>query len=191
MDSLASLTKSRAPDTSSHRVRGFQQIVAEIAVAGFNHSGMLRFKFLDQCQTRPANLNGGLRIKPVNVAVSAMMPAELPMPGMEVRVLGMIPNCCLFLSKTLTRLFQGPDRQWRQTWPDSRCHLPFWADDRSPWQLDPLWRWQDLQIFHVLSLLTKAVSSSRSEFARSSTVSKRSMRAIVVELESSNVLTLG
>ena len=30
---------------SSHRVGGFQQIVAEIAVAGFNHSGMLRFKF--------------------------------------------------------------------------------------------------------------------------------------------------
>ena len=29
---------------SSHRVGGFQQIVAEIAVAGFNHSGMLRLK---------------------------------------------------------------------------------------------------------------------------------------------------
>ncbi len=43
---------------SSHRVGGFQQIVAEIAVAGFNHSGMLRFKFtgLILCQTRPANL---------------------------------------------------------------------------------------------------------------------------------------
>ena len=30
---------------SSHRVGGFQQVVAEIAVAGFNHPGVLRFKF--------------------------------------------------------------------------------------------------------------------------------------------------
>ena len=30
---------------SSHRVGGFQQVVTEIAVAGFNHPGVLRFKF--------------------------------------------------------------------------------------------------------------------------------------------------
>ena len=30
--------------TSSHGVGGFQQIIAEIAVAGLNHLGMLRFK---------------------------------------------------------------------------------------------------------------------------------------------------
>ena len=56
---------------SSHRVRGFQQIVAEIAVAGFNHSGMLRFKFtgLIFVPDKAGKLgNGGLRIKPVNVA---------------------------------------------------------------------------------------------------------------------------
>ena len=30
---------------SSHRVGGFQQVVAEIAVAGFNHLGVFGFKF--------------------------------------------------------------------------------------------------------------------------------------------------
>ena len=30
---------------SSHRVGGFQQVVTEIAVAGFNHLGMFGFKF--------------------------------------------------------------------------------------------------------------------------------------------------
>ena len=29
---------------SSHRVGGFQQIVAEIVVAGFNHSGVFSFE---------------------------------------------------------------------------------------------------------------------------------------------------
>ena len=31
---------------SSHGVGGFQQVVAEIAVAGFNHSGVFGFKFV-------------------------------------------------------------------------------------------------------------------------------------------------
>ena len=30
---------------SSHRVGGFQQVITEVAVAGFNHPGMLRLKF--------------------------------------------------------------------------------------------------------------------------------------------------
>ena len=29
---------------SSHGVGGFQQVIAEVTVAGFNHSGVLRFK---------------------------------------------------------------------------------------------------------------------------------------------------
>ena len=56
---------------SSHRVGGFQQVVAEIAVAGFNHSGVLRFKFtgLVAVPDKAGKLGDrGLRIKAVDIA---------------------------------------------------------------------------------------------------------------------------
>ena len=56
---------------SSHRVGGFQQVVAEIAVAGFDHSGVFGLEV-----ARPVLVpdktgifgDRGLRIKTVNIA---------------------------------------------------------------------------------------------------------------------------
>ena len=56
---------------SSHRVGSFQQIVAEIAVAGFNHPGVLRFKFtgLVLCPDKASKLGDrGLGIETVDIA---------------------------------------------------------------------------------------------------------------------------
>ena len=56
---------------SSHRVGGFQQVIAEVAVAGFNHPGVFGFKFtgLVLCPDKAGKLsNGGLRIKAVDIA---------------------------------------------------------------------------------------------------------------------------
>ena len=55
---------------SSHRVGSFQQVVAEIAVAGFNHSGVLRFKFtgLVLCPDKAGKLGDrGLGIETVDI----------------------------------------------------------------------------------------------------------------------------
>ena len=55
---------------SSHRVGGFQQVVAEIAVAGFNHPGMLCLKVtglvLSPDKTGILG-NGGLRVKTADI----------------------------------------------------------------------------------------------------------------------------
>ena len=56
---------------SSHRVGGFQQVVTEIAVAGFNHSGVLRLEFtgLVFVSDEAGKLGDrGLRIKAVDIA---------------------------------------------------------------------------------------------------------------------------
>ena len=56
---------------SSHGVGGFQQVVAEIAVAGFNHLGMFGFKIagLVLVSDKTGKFgNRGLRIKTVNIA---------------------------------------------------------------------------------------------------------------------------
>ena len=56
---------------SSHRVGGFQQVVAEIAVAGFNHLGVLGLKVagLVLVPDKTGELGDrGLRIEAVNVA---------------------------------------------------------------------------------------------------------------------------
>ena len=56
---------------SSHRVGGFQQIVAEIAVAGLDEPGMLRLKVAGLV-LRPDEAgilgNGGFGLKPVDIA---------------------------------------------------------------------------------------------------------------------------
>ena len=46
---------------SSHGVGSFQQVVAEITVVGFNHLGMLRFKFtgLVLCPDKAGKLGNG------------------------------------------------------------------------------------------------------------------------------------
>ena len=56
---------------SSHRVGSFQQVVAEIAVAGFNHSGVLRFKFtgLVLCPDKAGKL-GDIQVEPRIIPVS-------------------------------------------------------------------------------------------------------------------------
>ena len=56
---------------SSHRVGGFQQIVAEVAVAGFNHPGVFRLKVagLVLVPDEAGKLgNLGLRVEAANVA---------------------------------------------------------------------------------------------------------------------------
>ena len=56
---------------SSHRVGSFQQVVAEIAVAGFNHLGMFCFKVtgLVPVPDKAGKLgNRGLRIKAMDIA---------------------------------------------------------------------------------------------------------------------------
>ena len=56
---------------SSHGVGGFQQVVAKVTVAGFNHSGILRFK-VTGLVLRPdkSGILGhrSLRFKAVNIA---------------------------------------------------------------------------------------------------------------------------
>ena len=55
----------------SHGVGGFQQVITEVTVTGFNHLGMFRFKFtrLVLVPDKAGKLgNRGLRIKPVNVS---------------------------------------------------------------------------------------------------------------------------
>ncbi len=55
---------------SSHGVGGFQQVVPEITVAGFDHSGVLRFKVtgLVLCPDKAGILgNGRLRLEAVNI----------------------------------------------------------------------------------------------------------------------------
>ena len=56
---------------SSHGVGGFQQVVPKIAVSGFNHPGMLRFKFtrLVFVPNQTGKLgDGSLGVEAVNVA---------------------------------------------------------------------------------------------------------------------------
>ena len=56
---------------SSHRVGGFQQVIAEIAVAGFNHLGMFGFKFtgLVFVPDKTGKLGDrGLRVETVDIA---------------------------------------------------------------------------------------------------------------------------
>ena len=56
---------------SSHRVGGFQQVVAEITVAGFNHLGMFGFKFtgLAFVPDKTGKLSDrGLRVETVDIA---------------------------------------------------------------------------------------------------------------------------
>ena len=56
---------------SSHRVGGFLQIVAEVAVAGFNHPGVLRLEFTGLVfvpDTTGKLVNRGLRIETVDIA---------------------------------------------------------------------------------------------------------------------------
>ena len=56
---------------SSHRVGGFQQVVTEIAVAGFNHSGVFRLKVagLVFVPDEPGKLgHRGLGIETVDIA---------------------------------------------------------------------------------------------------------------------------
>ena len=56
---------------SSHGIGGFQQVVAKIAVSGFNHPGVLRLKVAGLV-LRPDKAgklgNGSLRIKAVDIA---------------------------------------------------------------------------------------------------------------------------
>ena len=55
---------------SSHGVGGFQQVVAEIAVAGFNHSGMFCFKVTGLISVLDKSSvfgNKGLRIETANI----------------------------------------------------------------------------------------------------------------------------
>ena len=66
---------------SSHRVGSFQQVVAEIAVAGFNHSGVLRFKFtgLVLCPDKAGKLGDrGLGIERWISPISAIIPRSKP-----------------------------------------------------------------------------------------------------------------
>ena len=56
---------------SSHRVGGFQQVVTEIAVAGFNHLGVFGFKFtgLAFVPDKTGKLGDrGLRVETVDIA---------------------------------------------------------------------------------------------------------------------------
>ena len=56
---------------SSHRIGGFQQIIAEIAVSRFNHLRVLRFKFtgLVLCPDKAGKLGDrGLGIETVDIA---------------------------------------------------------------------------------------------------------------------------
>lgn len=56
---------------SSHRVGSFQQIVAEVAVAGFNHPGVLRLKVAGLVPVPDKTSvfgNRGLRVKTVDIA---------------------------------------------------------------------------------------------------------------------------
>ena len=56
---------------SSHGVGGFQQVVAEVAVSGFNHQGVLRLEFtgLVFVPDKTGKLGDrGLRIKAVDIA---------------------------------------------------------------------------------------------------------------------------
>ena len=56
---------------SSHGVGGFQQVVAEIAVAGFDHFGMFGFKvtgLVPMLDKTGKFSNRGLRVKPMDIA---------------------------------------------------------------------------------------------------------------------------
>ena len=58
---------------SSHRIGGFQQVVTEITVAGFNHPGVFGFKFtgLVLCPDKAGELgNRGLRVETVDIRQS-------------------------------------------------------------------------------------------------------------------------
>ena len=92
---------------SSHGVGGFQQVVAEIAVARLDKFGVLGLEIagLVLCPNQAGVFgNGCLRVKAVDIAGlgNDTGGVDLAMPGTEVSVLGMIWNCCsMVLSNTL------------------------------------------------------------------------------------------
>ena len=60
---------------SSHRVGGFQQVVAEIAVAGFNHSGVFGLE-VARLAPVPDKAGEAWESKRWISPISAMIPAE-------------------------------------------------------------------------------------------------------------------
>lgn len=98
---------------SSHKVGGFQQVVAEITVAGFDQVRVLGLKVtgLALRPDRAGKLgDGGLGIKAVDIANPGddIGGVNLVNAGIEVRVLGIISNCCsMAFSKTLTCSFKA------------------------------------------------------------------------------------
>ena len=175
--------------TSSHGVGGFQQIIAEIAVAGLNHLGMLRFKVTGLVSAPDKTGKLGHRCLGIETAdvtnfsddtggvdlANAWNGSQGVRNDLELLLNGFVQH--------LDLLFQGPHRgnedghglvhgivhRFRQTEPLAAARTALAVASGSANLPRPV-------------SATKAVNSSRSAFASSSTVSNCSMSAMVVAL---------
>ena len=103
---------------SSHGVGGFQQVVAKVTIAEFNHSGILCFKVagLGLCPDESCVLgNRSLRFKAADVADLSDDSGRVDRTDTwDGGVLGMISNCCsmafsstlIWLSKALIEVME-------------------------------------------------------------------------------------
>ena len=98
---------------SSHGVGGLQQVVAEIAVAGFDHFGMLGFKVtgLVPVPDKTGKFgNRGLRVKTMDIADFSddTSGVDLANAGDGGQCIRDDSNCCsMALSRTLTCSFSA------------------------------------------------------------------------------------